>query len=353
MEKPQIIVHSQESVNYTLFDAKWIPFSAKFVTLGSHPRGTGALQIYELSDGKVQRVSERELPKGFKCGTFGASNSHDRHLATGDFEGKLNTWDLEKPDVPVYSAKAHSQIINAIDGVGGVGVGKGAPELVTGSRDGSVKVWDLRQHTSPVATMEPVQGEDVRDCWTVAFGNSYNNEERCVCAGYDNGDVKLFDLRNMSVKWEKNLKNGVCCVEFDRKDIEMNKLVVTTLESKFHLFDVRTLHPKKGFASLTKKAHKSTIWVARHLPQNRDIFATAGGSGSLNLWTYKYPSNRKKCDGGSPMGVIGDVELLQSDTFSNQPISSLDWNVHKLGLGVCTSFDQVVRVIIVTKLNRI
>jgi len=29
----------------------------------------------------------------------------------------------------------------------------------------------------------------------VAFGNSYNDEERCVLAGYDNGDVKMFDLR--------------------------------------------------------------------------------------------------------------------------------------------------------------
>jgi hypothetical protein len=29
----------------------------------------------------------------------------------------------------------------------------------------------------------------------VAVGNSYNDEERCVLAGYDNGDVKMFDLR--------------------------------------------------------------------------------------------------------------------------------------------------------------
>lgn len=32
--------------------------------------------------------------------------------------------------------KAHSQIVNAIDGVGGLGIGEGAPEIVTGSRDG-------------------------------------------------------------------------------------------------------------------------------------------------------------------------------------------------------------------------
>ena len=52
----------------------------------------------------------------------------------------------------------------------------GAPELVTGSRDGLVKVWDPRQKGDPVATMEPGEGEAKRDCWAVAFGNySYSD----------------------------------------------------------------------------------------------------------------------------------------------------------------------------------
>jgi hypothetical protein len=34
----------------------------------------------------------------------------------------------------------------------------------------------------------------------VAVGNSYNDEERCVLAGYDNGDVKMFDLRTGKVR---------------------------------------------------------------------------------------------------------------------------------------------------------
>jgi len=45
----------------------------------------------------------------------------------------------------------------------------------------------------------------------------------------------------------------VCGLEFDRKDIAMNKMVATTLEAKFYVFDVRTQHPKKGFAHLTEK----------------------------------------------------------------------------------------------------
>lgn len=160
---------------------------------------------------------------------------------------------MEDPSIPIYTANAHTQIINAIDGVAGTSVGCGAPELVTGSRDGSVKVWDPRQKERPVAIMESKEGESRRDCWSVTFGNSYNSEERVVAAGYDNGDVKMFDLRAMSVRWESNLRNGVCGLEFDRKDIPMNKLVATTLESKFYLFDLKTQHPKKGFAYLVQK----------------------------------------------------------------------------------------------------
>lgn len=37
----------------------------------------------------------------------------------------------------------------------------------------------------------------------------------------------MFDLRAMKLLWETNVKNGVCSVEFDRKDIKMNKLVIT------------------------------------------------------------------------------------------------------------------------------
>lgn len=51
---------------------------------------------------------------------------------------------LEAPETPVYSVKGHKEIINSIDGVGGLGIGEGAPEIVTGSRDG--KLVPLRCH---------------------------------------------------------------------------------------------------------------------------------------------------------------------------------------------------------------
>ncbi|GFS55428.1 WD repeat-containing protein 92, partial [Trichonephila inaurata madagascariensis] len=129
MEKPQIILHADVSLNYTVFDTKWIPVSTKFISLGTHPKGDGAFQIYEISGGKVQLVSEITKPRGLKCGTFGASALHQRHLATGDFEGNLQVWDMEALDSPIYDVRGHTQIINAIDGVGGLGIGAGAPEI--------------------------------------------------------------------------------------------------------------------------------------------------------------------------------------------------------------------------------
>ena len=42
--------------------------------------------------------------------------------------------------MPVFHAKGHNQIVNAIDGVGGLGIGEGAAEIVTGSRDGKIRV---------------------------------------------------------------------------------------------------------------------------------------------------------------------------------------------------------------------
>ena len=282
-DAPQLIEHLNHSLSYTPYSIKWIPCSSRLVVTGIYPKATGALQIYDLAAGKLTLVKSSEKKKGLKCATFGASSLEDRQLATGDYGGVLNIWDLERPEISSYTVQAHSSIVNCIDGCGGLNLGGGAPELITGGRDGCVRVWDPRV-SNPVMALEPDEGEAIRDCWSVAFGNSYNDEERCIVAGYDNGDVKLFDLRTNTVRWETNCQNGVVNVEFDRKDIEMNKLCITTLESKFRMYDCRTFHPEKGYACMSEKAHKSTIWQGKFLPQNRDIFITGGGNGGLNLY---------------------------------------------------------------------
>ena len=77
----------------------------------------------------------------------------------------------------MYSCDAHNGLVNCIDGCAGLR-GYGPPEIVTGGKDGCVRVWDPRQKGVPVAEIEPEDDhkENARDCWTVAFGNSHSAE---------------------------------------------------------------------------------------------------------------------------------------------------------------------------------
>lgn len=351
-DAPQIIEHIHKSLTFTPYDTKWIPSSNRFVCMGIHPNAKGAIQIYQMNQGQADLTTDGVTSHGIKCGTFGASALEERHLATGDHAGKLAIYDLERINTPIFEQQAHASIVNAIDGCGGLEIGYGAPEIVTGGRDGCVRLWDQRVN-EPVLALEPGEGQTARDCWTVAFGNSYSDEDRCIVAGYDNGDVKLFDLRTHTMRYETNVANGVTGIEFDRKDIEMNKMGITTLESKFRIFDMRTQHPTEGFSCLSERAHKATVWTVRHLPQNRDLFMTGGGNGGFNLYKYHYPKTRVvNAKDNVPMGVAGTVELLNSKVISTQPIISLDWSADLEGLCVLACLDQTLRCYIVTKLNK-
>lgn len=321
------------------------------MTLGQNPNSTGRMAVYQIDGSSLKTVYEMKHNVGLKSGTFDASIDGTQ-LVTSDYDGNVSIWDMNNlSSGPIWNVKGHKGLINKVDGCGGL-VGKGAPEIVTAGQDGCVRVWDPRQKDA-VLSLEPVAGEDNVDCWTAAFGNSHTDNDRALVAGYDNGDVKMFDLRAKRLLWETNVKNGVVDVSFDRKEILMNKLSVSTIEGHVHMFDMRTYHTEHGFSGKDNKVCQGTIWGSHFLPQNREIFGVAGGSGTLSLFKYNYPDQRQiKDEDGILTGVVGEIELLNDQVVAQQPIVGLDWNTSKLGLACVASLDQCVRVIICTRLNQ-
>lgn len=356
LQAPQIVVYASKTISWTPFDVKWIPGTPRFTVIGQNARGNGLLNVFELEKGGITLVKEAEFPRAIKCSTFGANLlGNSPALTCGDFEGYITRYDLEQVSKPLFSVKGHNSIINAIDGCGGTGLQTGPPEIASASRDGTVKIWDVRQPNKAVANISPKEGETARDAWAVALGNSYNDEERAVACGYDNGDIKLVDLRNMGLLWEGNIGNGVCAIEFDRRDIKMNKLIATALEGLVSVFDLRTLNKDEGFArtNLCMK-DRTTVWLGKPLPQNRDLFMASAGNGTLHLYKYKYPQQRVMEDPETKekRGVSGSLERLNSATVGEQPVSSFEWSKDKLGLCAWSGFDQKISVGIVTRLSQ-
>lgn len=385
---PAVLQLYSQQTDYTIFGCSWIPASARLITVGMRSNGAGPITVWSMPGSKgaegdsgaarapggqmhLQKTAEYVKGAALKCVSFNASIHPKRQFSTGDHKGYLYLYDIEQMSRPLFSVKAHENMINCVDGVGGKDPMKyGAPEIATGSSDGAVKVWDVRRNTpvvvftpdedSVVSVGNPGRPEDgvlriYPECWAVAFGGSYNVYDRWVAMGYDNGDLKILDLRASRVIYEHHFPNGICSLEFDRQDIRPNKLVVATLQGHIYILDLKTLHPEQGFAILDVKpfgaASSSTLWSVRHNPMNRDVFLTSSG-GRLGLLRYEYPAERSRTlEDGSSVGVVGKCSVVCDAPFNEQAINTISWNRDKNGLIAWSAMDQTINLGFVTNLK--
>ncbi|KAF8819473.1 putative WD repeat-containing protein 92 [Cardiosporidium cionae] len=356
---PQLIEHIHENLDYVPLGCSWIPQSASFAVVGETLKRQGILEIKELDNGKLQVKKKIITPSCIKCVKTCESSSGIQCLITGEVDGNISLRDVTRPFQNIWSPCDHSESITCIDVCGISSNNKYGPlEVVTGCRDGTVKLWDIRQPKEvtiakrTILQLKPVDNA-IAECWTVAFGNCYSESDRCIAAGFDNGDVKLFDLRSSTMILEENIQNGVCHLQFDRKYIQMNKLACATLEGFLHVFDLRTFHPEDGYAKLKHKDEAATLWSCNFLPQNREICAIASGTGQVSIYKYSYPTKRVLVDPSTGLnrGVAGTMELLNKKILSPQPIVGFDWHPNKIGLAAFTSIDHSIQVILVTKLH--
>lgn len=81
--------HIKHVENFSVFDTKWIPQTAKFVAIGGRANATGLIKVYEMNGGQIDVVREINKKDTFKCAAFGLSRTQNAYLAIGDFGGAL------------------------------------------------------------------------------------------------------------------------------------------------------------------------------------------------------------------------------------------------------------------------
>ena len=87
-------------------------------------------------------------------------------------------------------------------------------------------------------------------------------------------------------------------MEFDRKDINMNKLVATSLEGTFHVYDLRTQHPTKGFSSVSEKVGPGPSLVVSSASGPVEIglsLVVSSASGPVEIGPSLVPSTPTSC----------------------------------------------------------
>ncbi|KAG0366147.1 WD40-repeat-containing domain protein [Gamsiella multidivaricata] len=381
MSKPVIdanIMHvANKRLDYTAFQALWIPGTTKICAFGSNDSGFGVIQvcantfdapaINTSAKGKkrsatkkpaaenihLELVSETEKKTQFKSGTFRSSarTSTLPHLLTGDFEGRVGQWDLNRTEFPLSTFKAHEDVVNCMDGAGAV---SGRPEFVTGCRDGTVKLWDARQNhkeaaagggasASPISNIAPKKGAKGHDVWCVTMGTSIAGAESgaddlLVAAGYDNGDIRVLDLRMGRPIFEMNIKFGVCSLEFDRRHGGARSMVASTLEGTMHTIAVvdgelscaqGNWTPLEGIG-MGENGEGSTLWQGKHVPQRPDIFVVTDSDGKIHMFQHGDVKQRIR-----PLGFCD---------FANEGVLSLEFNEDLEGFFVACDLDNQLRM---------
>lgn len=95
-----------------------------------------------------------------------------------------------------------------------------------------MKIWDTRQTEKAIITIKSTSSS--KDIWAVAYGQYKGS--RVVAVGYEDGDIKLFDIIGSKYLWTSQVKDGICSIEFSQQG---EKLLVSTLTGA-HIIDLST-----------------------------------------------------------------------------------------------------------------
>ena len=190
-------------------------------------------------------------------------------------------------------------------------------------------MWDPRNLEAPSLRMVPEPGQARKQCWTVCQSQqtSDNSQQHFVAAGFDNGDIKVFDVRNSKIAWETSLSRGISkltVINMNNDNPSDIKLLAGTVQGRLYSWSLNK--PEETPQQL--QLDKSTIWEAQKLSNNKNLVVTALGSGAMTLVDLDKEN----------------INTIVSHQVSEPPLNGLSVSKDKPGLVATSSFDQTIRL---------
>ncbi|HSE24192.1 MAG TPA: caspase family protein, partial [Pyrinomonadaceae bacterium] len=209
---------------------------------------------------KIWDVNNAQLLFGLQSRTNGVNNlAFDltgNILAVVGMDQRVEVWDLEKKQARYFAG--HSQEISSVV--------LGKDRLITGSRDKTIRIWDLNSGAAIRTLKSP--GE--------VNGLALNSSGDVLAAANSDGTITCWDIVNgVSVRTLKDHTNEVLCVRFSA---DGNKLASASADRSVIVWDLQTglkIHQLQGSID----AVTSVVFS-----QNSKWILSASYDGTILLW---------------------------------------------------------------------
>jgi len=107
-----------------------------------------------------------------------------------------------------------------------------------------------------------------------------------VCAGFENGDISLFDLRKLAIVWNKKVPNtGICSVAFDSPERPKGSIFWTGLNGAHGVLASHqtTAEVSPQEAAVLKDKNKVTLWKGKPSPHNPALLGETDSEGTFRV----------------------------------------------------------------------
>ncbi|THU65455.1 hypothetical protein C4D60_Mb05t03810 [Musa balbisiana] len=121
-----------------------------------------------------------------QSGYLSASQVHWGHLAAGFVDGSVRIFDIRAPEMPVCTARPHTQRVERVVGVG-FQPGIDPTKIVSASQAGDIQFLDIRNQTEPYLTIDAHRGS--------LTALAIHRHAPIIASGSAKQIVKVFSLR--------------------------------------------------------------------------------------------------------------------------------------------------------------